>query len=257
MHFTASIHDSVIKIADDFGIDDEHDEVMIRLLKKNKIDGVSVFSEFIHASSAQDIAKVRSEYNVQVGLHFNLTHGESCPAVTSLLLKATLSKIDKLRVSDTLNRQLQVFEEKFGFMPDFIDGHQHVHTFPIISKVIIQTLQRIKFEGWVRNIGSSSLSGFKLAWKGAYFKKFLILETLSFFHIKQLKKSGISFNKFFYGLLPLDQPKKLSAALSNLYSLDFIDSTVIMCHPGSLDGSESEDHPAKSRELEASFFLAN
>ena len=49
-HFTASIQDSVIKIADDFGLDDKHDAVMISLLKKNKIDGVSVFSEFIQAS---------------------------------------------------------------------------------------------------------------------------------------------------------------------------------------------------------------
>jgi len=30
-----------------------------------------------------------------------------------------------------------------------------------------------------------------------------------------------------------------------------------MCHPGSLDGSESIDHPAKNKDLEASFLLAN
>ena len=30
-----------------------------------------------------------------------------------------------------------------------------------------------------------------------------------------------------------------------------------MCHPGSLDGNESIEHPAKSRDLEASFLLAN
>jgi hypothetical protein len=30
-----------------------------------------------------------------------------------------------------------------------------------------------------------------------------------------------------------------------------------MCHPGSLDGSESIDHPAKGMDLEASFLLAN
>jgi chitin disaccharide deacetylase len=257
IHFTASMHDSVIKIADDFGIDDEHDAVMIGLLKKNKIDGVSVFSEFIQASCAQNIAKVRSENNVQIGLHFNLTHGDSCIDVSSLLSNAIFRKIDKIKILNSLNHQLQAFEEKFGFMPDFIDGHQHVHTFPIISKVIIQTLERIQFTGWVRNIGSGSLTGLHLAWKYSFFKKFLVLEVLSFFHRRDLKKSALSFNKFFFGLLPLEQPKKLSIALSSLYSLDFSTSTIIMCHPGSLDGSESIDHPAKSRDLEASFLLAN
>ena len=257
MHFTESIHNSVIKIADDFGIDGEHDSVMIGLLKKNKIDGVSVFSEFIHASCAHDIAKVRSENNVQIGMHFNLTHGDSCIDVSSLLTEAILRKIDKIKILNSLNDQLQAFEEKFGFMPDFIDGHQHVHTFPVISNVIIQTLESIQYKGWIRNIGSGSLTGLHLAWNHSFFKKFLILEMLSFFHRRELKKSALSFNRFFFGLLPLEQPKKLSAALSSLYSLDFLTSTIIMCHPGSLDGSESMDHPAKSRDLEASFLRAN
>jgi chitin disaccharide deacetylase len=257
MHFAEKIHDSVIKIADDFGIDDEHDTVMINLLMKNKIDGVSVFSEFIQASCAQDIARVRSKNNVQIGLHFNLTHGDSCIDVSSLLSKTILRKIDKIEILNSLNNQLQAFEKKFGFMPDFIDGHQHVHTFPIISNIISQTLKRIQYKGWVRNIGSGSLIGLHLAWKHSFLKKFLILEALSFFHRRELKKSNLSFNKFFFGLLPLEQPKKLSLALSSLHSLDFLTSTIIMCHPGSLDGSESVDHPAKSRDLEASFLLAN
>ncbi len=257
MFFTSSLHESVIKVADDFGIDDGHDEVMLRLLKKNKINGVSVFSEFISAEFAQDLAGVRSEHNIQVGLHFNLTHGNSSMNVSSVLIKSIFLQIDKIKILESLNDQLEAFKIKFGFMPDFIDGHQHVHAFPVISKVIIKALENIKFKGWIRNIGSGSFTGLSLAIRCFYLKKFLILEAISFFHRSELKKSEIPFNKFFFGLMPLDQPKKLSIALSNLYSSDFLSSTVIMCHPGSVKGSESKDHPAISRELEASFLLTN
>lgn len=257
MNFASTLQESVFKVADDFGVDNMHDEIMLALLKEQKIDGVSVFSEFVSPTSIHSLIEVRSKFNIQIGLHFNLTHGSLLPDVSSLLVKSIFSTVDKKFIYKALKVQLQAFEEKFGFMPDFIDGHQHVHAFPVIAKVVIEYLVRIQFKGWVRNVGAGSIVGWRLAFKCNYLKKFLILEVLSFFHKKKLKKSGIFFNNFFFGLMPLDKPKKLHKALLHLHSINFLNSTVIMCHPGSVDGSGTEDHPAKSRELEASWLLEN
>jgi len=257
MNTTSSIQSSILRIADDFGVDDQHDMVMLRLLNKKKIDGVSVFSELISQPQINELMIARSEHDIQIGLHFNLTHGALLPGVSKLLLRSMLLRIDKSLISKEINSQLNTFKKKFGFMPDFVDGHQHVHAFPVINKVVAQALVSIKFQGWVRNIGSGSFIGWsealKSALKGSYFKKFIILEVLGLFHRRHLNFFGITFNQFFFGLMPLDSPIKLPIALLNLYEIKFHQSTVIMCHPGSIEGIGAKDHPSESRAVEASF----
>jgi predicted glycoside hydrolase/deacetylase ChbG (UPF0249 family) len=261
MNSISSIQGSVLRIADDFGVDDQHDLVMLRLLNTNKIDGVSVFSELISKPQIHELVNARSKHHIQVGLHFNLTHGNFLPSVSILLVRSILNCIDRAIITKKINSQLNTFKDKFGFMPDFVDGHQHVHAFPVINKVVAEALASIKFQGWVRNIGSGSLIGWseslKASLKNAYFKKFIILETLGLFHRRHLNFFGIPFNQFFFGLMPLDSPTKLPIALLNLYEIKFQKSTVIMCHPGSAEGFGAKDHPSESRALEASFLSIN
>jgi hypothetical protein len=89
--------------------------------------------------------------------------------------------------------------------------------------------------------------------KFSYFKKFLVLQALAFFHRRNLRKNNILHNTNFHGLLPLTNPVKLERALPALYDGSFPISTVIMCHPGSLLGASSADHPSRSRDIEFKF----
>ena len=88
MNITSSIQSSILRIADDFGVDDHHDMVMLRLLNNKKIDGVSVFSDLISQTQINELMSARSQQNIQIGLHFNLTHGALLPGVSRLLLRS-------------------------------------------------------------------------------------------------------------------------------------------------------------------------
>jgi hypothetical protein len=244
---------SAIKIADDFGADQFHDAAMLTLLEDGKIDGVSIFSELLNEENTRKLKNLKDTHSIQIGLHFNLTSGDGLPNVSELLRNAIFRSLNEDHVKDSLAAQLNIFQSKFGYLPDFLDGHQHVHSFPFINKLVSQVLSKYKFLGWVRNVGSREPLSLVQSIKFSYLKKFLVLQALAFFHRRNLRKNNILHNTNFHGLLPLTNPKKLESALPNLYDANFPISTVIMCHPGSLLGASSCDHPSKSRDIEFKF----
>lgn len=242
-----------IKIADDFGADQFHDAAMLDLLEAGNIDGVSIFSELLNEENARKLKNLKVTHSIQIGLHFNLTSGDRKPNVSELLTSAIFRSLNEALIKESLVSQLDAFKSKFGYLPDFLDGHQHVHSFPLINKVVSKVLVSYKYTGWVRNVGSSDPLSFIQSIKYSYFKKFLVLQALAFYHRRNLRKNNILHNANFHGLLPLTNPNKLDSALPALYDSNFPISTVIMCHPGSLLGKTSSDHPAKSREIEFQF----
>lgn len=244
---------SAIKIADDFGADKFHDAAMLSLLSIKKIDGVSIFSELIAEEGVRKLKSLKNTHSIQIGLHFNLTYGDSLPNVSGLLRNAISRSLDEGFIRDSLVRQLNSFQSKFGYLPDFLDGHQHVHSFPLIKQVVSKVLAQYKFAGWVRHVGSREPLSIISSIRFSYIKKFLVLQALAFFQIRNLRKNNILHNTNFQGLLPLTDPIKLERALPVLYKNKFPVSTVIMCHPGSLVGSSSTDHPSKSRDIEFKF----
>jgi predicted glycoside hydrolase/deacetylase ChbG (UPF0249 family) len=244
---------SAIKIADDFGADQFHDAAMLTLLEDGKIDGVSIFSELLNKENTKKLKNLRDTHSIQTGLHFNLTFGDGLPNVSELLRNTISRSLDVDYVVDSLVSQLNIFQSKFGYLPDFLDGHQHVHSFPLINQVVSKVLTKYKFTGWVRNIGSNEPLSFVQSMQSSYLKKFLVLQSLAFFHRRNLRKNNILHNTNFHGLLPLSNPTKLKNALPVLYDASFPISTVIMCHPGSLLGASSHDHPSKSRDIEFQF----
>jgi len=244
---------SAIKIADDFGADQFHDAAMLTLLEDGKIDGVSIFSELLNEENTRKLKNLKDTHSIQIGLHFNLTSGDGLPNVSELLRNAISRSLDEDHVKDSLAAQLNVFQSKFGYLPDFLDGHQHVHSFPLINQAVSQVLSKYKFSGWVRNVGSRESLSLIQSIKFSYLKKFLVLQVLAFFHRRNLRKNNILHNTNFHGLLPLTNPEKLESALPNLYDANFPISTVIMCHPGSLLGASSADHPSRSRDIEFKF----
>lgn len=247
---------SEIKIADDFGADQFHDAAMLTLLEDGKIDGVSIFSELLNKENTKKLKNLRDAHSIQIGLHFNLTSGDGLPNVSELLRNAISRSLDVNCIADSLVSQLNAFQSKFGYLPDFLDGHQHVHSFPLINQVVSKVLTKYKFTGWVRNVGSNEPLSFVQSIKFSYLKKFIVLQSLAFFHRRNLRKNNLLHNKNFHGLLPLTNPTKLKNALPALYDARFPISTVIMCHPGSLLGASSHDHPSKSRDIEFQFLYS-
>lgn len=88
-----------------------------------------------------------------IGLHLNLTEGAPLSQVwvdtygatfkplSWLIMMCFSTRLDKQVVASELDLQLDAFIAKTGRFPDFIDGHQHVHQFPVIRECLLSKKQ--------------------------------------------------------------------------------------------------------------------
>ena len=131
---------AVIINVDDLGLSEAVNQAVIRLAERGLV-GAS--SYMVGGSiSAGDISRL-NELNIDVGLHLDLTGIFPSALLGSLKPLIITSYLRRLRpsiVTDIINRQFDIFEDTFGYAPVFIDGHQHIHQFPIIRKLLMQAL---------------------------------------------------------------------------------------------------------------------
>ena len=77
---------------------------------------------------------------VEVGLHLNFTEdfGQgACHALTALIRRSYGRLLDRAQIRTAIARQFDRFEQAMDRLPDFVDGHQHVHQLPVIRDQLI------------------------------------------------------------------------------------------------------------------------
>lgn len=80
---------------------------------------------------------------VEVGLHLNFTEdfGQgACHTLTALIGRAYGRLLDRAQTKAAIERQFDRFEQATGCLPDFVDGHQHVHQLPVIRDQLIAVM---------------------------------------------------------------------------------------------------------------------
>jgi predicted glycoside hydrolase/deacetylase ChbG (UPF0249 family) len=146
--------------ADDFGQDPLINDAVFSLFYQKRLSATSVLIDGAHvASSALDLQNAHKD-GLEVGLHFNLTLAfpqailQNIKPLYQWILLSQLGLLNKVEIERAFQLQLTKFEDIYGFMPDYIDGHQHVHQFPGIGKIIVdETLKRYSSRSlpWMRN----------------------------------------------------------------------------------------------------------
>ena len=246
-------------IADDFGFNHDNDKAMLDLCNASQIDGVSLFPKYISDEHVNSLLVLRASKNIKIGLHFNLTmddNKKNLVNVQKLLIQSFFGFIDKKLIAKEFDEQLNTFKDKFNCYPDFIDGHEHVHAFPIIGKIIYAKLNKLGYGGLVRYVGSRSIDILLRSIKYHFFFKFLTLEIISVNQQMELCKNNLMFNKKFDGLLPRNPSTKISNILNEIYSKKNLDSTLIMCHPGFQEKELSGNFFFnKDRSIETNFLM--
>ena len=244
-------------IADDFGFNKANDQAMLDLCNLRKIDGVSIFPKYVSQDQVHSLKLLRKSHNIKIGLHFNLTldDDKNCSITRErLLVQSILNSINKDFISQEFDLQLKVFKKKFNQDPDFIDGHEHVHAFPRISKIICKMLHANQYKGLVRYVGSRSKNVFRRSIKYRFFLKFITLEILALNQKKILQENSLLFNHSFDGLIPSNSSGKLLEILQEIYNSKNHEYVLIMCHPGK--GSQKLKNnffTSKDREIEKNF----
>jgi len=141
--------------ADDFALDAGAVEATLALIELGRVTATSVLVDSPHWKAAAPELKAVSD-RVDVGLHLNLTEkletGSSTWRLPSLLIQSTLRLLPRWQVSDLVERQLDAFADVFGRLPDFVDGHHHVHQLPVVREVLIESVRarEPKSPPWLR-----------------------------------------------------------------------------------------------------------
>jgi predicted glycoside hydrolase/deacetylase ChbG (UPF0249 family) len=227
--------------ADDFG---QNEEITRGILELIELERISATSCMTNLEEWPEFAKtLQKQTHIDRGVHLNFTHGS--PLSTELkkklpywpnspvkLLAAIFKgELNSQLILDEIILQLNAFEQALGQQPDFIDGHQHLHHFPVIAKsflAVYQARYQTPHQKPYVRVSLTRPQIFKDKW---WLKKKIIDFSGSHRLRKRLIQHNIPFNPFFggvYDLSPLNTYKQIiESAFPKLK-----DGTLWMCHPG-------------------------
>lgn len=129
---------------DDFGLHAGINQAALQLASLGRISAVSCMVAALHWRSGAPALVDQGTGRVDIGLHLDFTEHTFDAGVrhslAALITQSEARALDRQRVRDEIGRQLDAFEDAMGRGPDHVDGHQHVHQFPIIRQELVAAL---------------------------------------------------------------------------------------------------------------------
>ncbi|TAL64493.1 MAG: ChbG/HpnK family deacetylase [Legionella sp.] len=244
----------IILCADDFGLNPGISQGILNLVQQKRLSAVSCMTNSTDFA-AQAASLLQYKDQVQIGLHFNLTEGtlfsgEQGTPLKKLLWQSYTRRLNPAKITKELHDQLDHFVETFGVLPDFIDGHHHIHQLPMVGPQLLQVYeQKLRANGtYIRaTYPAFSLSSHRFKTK--------VLATLGGKRFQQqLAKKRIAHNPFFSGLYHFNGDTNYRSYFRQWLTMAK-PHTLIMCHPGLTN--ESQDSNSASRLIEFDYFASD
>ena len=226
--------------ADDFGLKKSVNYGVIDLVRKGRLNGVSCMSggdSFEGGAEALLKAARDAEHDVKIGLHLTLSeyapltqmpklapHGVF-PTINQALIFSHIGRFDREEIAREIDAQIDRFETIMGRLPDFVDGHQHVHLLPTVRSCLIDCIQTKGLGGFVRLCDDKGRAGKAI--------KTMILSRLSKQMGKLLDRANIAHNDVFLGVNAFDPSEDFSLLMQDWLKQAATASgwPLIMCHP--------------------------
>lgn len=240
--------------ADDFGQSASINEAIVELARRDRLGAVSVMSQ--GPAWPQGAAQLNEGRDTaDIGLHLNLTHPfPGAPSVRPLgwwLLATALGRVRRDAVRAAFQSQIDAFVEHAGRLPDYLDGHQHVHAFPVIREVLTEVIAN-NWQGqplpWVRAPDC-------LVDDGGVPLKAAILRGATRGFAAHLQRAGLRHPPRFGGLYALAADANFSS-LMRRWLHDLPAGTVLMVHPGK-QGADTGDPIGAARVAEYDYLSSD
>jgi predicted glycoside hydrolase/deacetylase ChbG (UPF0249 family) len=221
----------IVVCADDFGMNTAINDGVIALAQAGRLSAVGCLS---HAPSfRQDAARLR-QADVDAGVHLNFTEalGQSglYLPLSRLIACAYAHVLDVGRITRQIDRQLDAFESAMGRMPDFIDGHQHVHQLPQIRSALLAVVAR-RYTGkgpWLRCTTPGRLDGVPAPLR----RKARIIGALGArAFARAAGVAGLRMNRRLLGVYDFQGGAQAYDGLLKLWMRNACDGDLLMCHP--------------------------
>ncbi len=250
--------------ADDYGIAPGVNTAIRDLIMRGRLNATSVMTAapaFDRSEAAALDILNSGERRVAIGLHVTLTapfkplstnygplrDGEFLP-LQAMMLSAFLGRLKRDRLAMEIATQLKAFVVAFGRVPDFVDGHQHVHLLPQVREAFLTVVKEVAPRAWVRQCGR-----WTPLWR-RFERKALLLDVLSYTFRRRARAYGLRTNPAFAGAYDF-RAQADYAALFPRFLHGLPADGVVMCHPGFVDDELARLDPLTTqREQEYAYF---
>jgi predicted glycoside hydrolase/deacetylase ChbG (UPF0249 family) len=252
--------------ADDYGISHAVNAGIRDLIERGRLNATSVMVVAPHFDDA-DAATLAllgfADRRTQIGLHLTLTapfkplsagfaplhEGRFLP-LQQMLRLSLARRLQRAALAREIAAQLAAFASAFGRMPDFVDGHQHVHLFPQVRDAFLHAVASMAPGAWVRQCGRARAA------RRLRDTKALTLDLLSAGFRRKAHKAGIAVNPAFAGAYDFNG-KAAYAKVFPRFLQGLPDGGLVMCHPGFVDAELKRlDTLTTQREREYDYFIS-
>ena len=252
--------------ADDYGISTAVNAAIRDLVLRGRLNATSVMvnTPTFNRSEALPLRMLNvGADRVAIGLHVTLTapfkpltrtfrplRDGTFLSIEQTLWGGLLRRFNVRDVEAEVSAQIAEFVKAFGRLPDFIDGHQHVHLMPQIRDGVLNAVRASAPDAWVRQCGRALPLHRRFA-----DHKGLVLDWLSRSFRARATRLGLRTNAAFAGTYDF-QTATPFAQLFPRFLDDLPDGSVVMCHPGFVDAELKRLDPLTNlREHEYAFFV--
>jgi predicted glycoside hydrolase/deacetylase ChbG (UPF0249 family) len=240
--------------ADDFGQSKDISEGILDLIACRRLTATSVLTEGpFWPEGAHRLRDLQDR--ADVGVHLNLTHAfpqtSGNRPLIHWLIATQAGRVMSDTIKDRFVRQIDLFVQHFRRLPDFVDGHQHVHAFPLIRQAMVDAIElrwaNVKQRPWVRtpdrliDDGGSRLKAFILRYASRGFSDFI-------------QQHGLKTTEHFGGLYALNVNAHFETRMRHWLQLT-PSGTLLMCHPGRTS-TDYSDPIGSARAAEFSYLVS-
>ena len=191
----------------------------------------------------------------ETGLHLDLTQHPILlrpQGLGPLIVLSWLRALDCTQIRTEIRAQLDAFEHHSGQPPAYVDGHQHIHQFPVVRDELLTQLQN-RYAGclpWLRNTAGYGGAGPQppvRPWREAL--KPWLLETLGAAALaRKAKAQGFRQNGHLLGVYNFTGGEENYARRARDWLAASRSGDLWMCHPSV--GNHPQDPLAQARQHE-------
>jgi predicted glycoside hydrolase/deacetylase ChbG (UPF0249 family) len=194
--------DSYNFTADDWGLTPSINQAILDLANKKIIKKVSIMSKSLFVNYY--LKEIKQINNVSLGLHLNLTYNSLFHSPLNLLI-ALCNPLKRKKLKQDIQHEIEDQIQallNLGINIEYIDGHHHVHIFPIVNNLVMNACVKYHIKNARLPYCNSN-----------FFNTKIILNLFSMMAKRKMNENNIKFSKFYYPNYKILNSNKLKTKL--------------------------------------------